>query len=161
MDEANRYRGEVAFPAEYYGEGVVLRYRTADLVALADKYGVEYRAAMTSGLLDQRNPKVLIDCLVHGLKRADGSKFPLMPKDQQDLPFAHDAVSALILDALFLSWHGKKATEFVEEAQSELARVTAASDTPDLDDDAPPPTSSSGSSTPPPGPDSFPTLSGD
>lgn len=164
---ANKYRGEVAFPAQYYGEGVTLRFRTADCVALETEFGQEYQQAVLASLEGSRRFTVLVACLKHGLKRADGTAFPLMPKDCEDLPFAHDDVAPLIVDALCYAWYGKSGEDAkryleelrreVEKRMNDLGRLETLDD--DEDDKARP--TSSDSSTPPPAQDSLTTLSGD
>lgn len=163
---ANKYRGEVAFPAQYYGEGITLRFRTADCVALETEYGQEYQQIVLASLEGGRRFTVLVSCLKYGLKQVDGTAFPLMPKDCEDLPFAHDDVAPLIVDALCYAWYGKTGTEaklYLDELRREVEkRMNDLSNLETLDDedDQARPTLSD-SSTPPLVQNSLQTLSGD
>lgn len=115
------------------------------------------RAAVAGG-----DDEVILDCLKHGIKNADGDTKPvIVQKVWNDLPFATADVQPVILEALFLAWYGKSMSQIAEEAkevETAIKKAMQESEEPTLDR---PTVSSNGSSTPPLGQDKAQTLSGD
>lgn len=103
---------KVPFPLA--GEGVYLRFRTADLVALRNKYGepkqlpdgtYERYSDRVDLLLQLVDPVAIEVCLRAGLKQEDG-RTPLSAIDYNDLPFPPIKCVQPIRDAITLGVSG-------------------------------------------------------
>jgi hypothetical protein len=102
---------KVPFP--HVGDGTaVLRYRTADLITLEQKYGLQFTSVMTERLTSGSH-ECLVECLRAGIKREDGRK-PYAQIDYDDLPFAIWDAVPLILDAVSSAISGKSYAEILE-----------------------------------------------
>lgn len=115
--EPNRLRGEKPFPE--LGEGVVLRFTNADCMALQQKFGANWftgAPARTDGFdLD-----FLFFALEKGAKK-DGKPYKVTPAMLEDLPLV--VLAPVVLDALFLSVHGKTFAEFLGWVKKEAGEA--------------------------------------
>ncbi|CAM5769787.1 hypothetical protein [Bosea minatitlanensis] len=98
MAEAKTKTFNNAVPFPEAGEGVVLRFRTIDLIKLEEKYGESFTEVI-SRLLSANSSACMVECLKHGLKKEDG-RTPFGRLDFNDLPFSIVEARESIFDAI-------------------------------------------------------------
>lgn len=109
------YNNSVPFPCA--GEGALLRFRTADLVALEKEFGEDW-IKLISDRLNASSPSMLVACLKVGLKRADG-KEPWGEIDFNDLPFSPWNSREQIMDAVAMAITGKTYAAILDEREKQ------------------------------------------
>lgn len=118
-------------PFRLIGDGTaVLRYRTKDLVALEQKYGLQFTTEITTRL-SSNSHECLVECMRAGLKDAGGRK-PFTRVDFDDLPFSIQDATPLIFDAIASSITGEPYAEILAR-QEEAAREAKADPQPSLE----------------------------
>lgn len=118
-------RGETPFPQA--GEGVFLQFKTADKLALQHKFGDSWFVGAFERC-DRYDMEFIVECLKVGGKK-DGKPFPIDP-DTIEAPLAD--VSTTVLNALYMSTHGKTYPDYLmwlyEKIEAEKASGAAAED---------------------------------
>lgn len=116
---ANRWRGEVPFPA--LGKGAFISFPLEDLAELEDQFGEDFFGVIEAAVA-RASPKVLPACLSIGLKSRDAEGNVTRIWDDVGRPALHaekfklaDAAKP-ILDAIAISWLQKTYDELVAEA---------------------------------------------
>lgn len=124
---------KVPFP--YLGDAnnpVVLRYRTADLIMLEQKYGAQFTNEITNRLIGNSS-ECMVFCLRSGLKQADGRKPLNKGVDYDDLPFGVQDVTQEIIDAIALAITGRSYAQLVEDRREAADRDPDPDPLPDLE----------------------------
>lgn len=129
---AIKERGETAF--EVAGEGCFLRFTNRDLKEIQAKYGKTFLNTLTDELLNNvMDIDFLCDCYFAGTKGPDGNRYYATDKGTLDEEKMDDLQVALhaetLLDSLYMSIHGKKFKEFMEQA-AEAFKELEGRDTP-------------------------------
>lgn len=116
---ANKWRGEIAFPA--LGKHAFISFPMEDLAELEDQFGEDFFDVIERAAA-KASPKVLPQVLAIGLKSRDGDGKVSKLGEDQVLAALHDGkfdlaeVGETIMDAIAQSWLRKPYRQLVEEA---------------------------------------------
>lgn len=124
---------KVPFP--YLGDAnnpVVLRYRTADLILLEEKYGAQFTTEIPNRLI-ANSSACMVFCLRAGLKDGEGRKPLTRGVDYDDLPFSVQDVTQEIIDAIALAITGRSYAALIEERREGDGREPDLGPLPDLE----------------------------